>query len=102
MFVIPGLDPKTIFLIAAGLIYALVSSPLAWSTTDSLMRNVGGPNVINSIGPSFFGLFLHAVVFVVILVLFARVSKTAEYMEKKKGGKDMYEEILADEEEEDE
>src|SRR5690554_5922392 len=50
-----------------GIIFALVSSPLAYYATSKITTSLGGIPMSDGKGPNFAGLLLHTIIFIIII-----------------------------------
>jgi len=86
------IEPRWLLLIVAFLLFVLMSQPAMYDLTGLTMpTNIFGM-------PTNLGIFLHGLIFTILLFLFAKFSKAVEYL--KEEGKDMYEDTMVEGEEE--
>lgn len=55
--------------ILLGFLFALVSSPLAYLGTNYFFTHLGGANTTSCSGSTLFGLFIHTIVFILLIRL---------------------------------
>jgi hypothetical protein len=53
--------------IVLGFIFALVSSPAAYYATSKITMSLGGASLTNGPGPTYAGLLLHTIIFIIII-----------------------------------
>ena len=65
----PTSGQKWWFAVMIGLLFAIVSSPIAYSITNYATTSLGGRELIQSSGTNITGLVLHTIVFILLLRL---------------------------------